>query len=104
MTAHLAAFPKCYLDALVVHRTMTWTDWIERAAALPHLEGVEAYPPALGSLDPAHLRHIRSITRACGLQTPMMCASPDFTHPDPGRRADEVRRFAGIVDAVAELG
>ncbi len=104
MAARLAAFPKCYLDALVVHRTMTLFDWIKRAATLPHVEGLELYPPALESLNPAYLERLRAEIRAHGLEMPMMCASPDFTHPNQEQRNAEIERQRSIIDAVAQLG
>ncbi len=104
MPARLAAFPKCYLDALVVERTMTLFDWIELAATLPHVEGLELYPPALESFDPEYLARLKSAMDAHGLQMPMMCASPDFIHRDPQIRAAEVDRHRAVIDAVAALG
>lgn len=104
MPAHLAAFPKCYLDALVVERSITLFDWIDRAATLPHVEGLELYPPALESFDPAYLLRLKATMDAQGLAMPMMCASPDFTRRDPAARAAEIERYRAIVDAVATLG
>jgi sugar phosphate isomerase/epimerase len=102
--AHLAAFPKCYLDALVVDHTMTLFDWIEMAATLPHVDGLEFYPPALESSEPDYLARLKSAMDAHGLAMPMMCASPDFTQRDPGARAAEVARYRGVIDVVAALG
>jgi hypothetical protein len=42
MTPKLAAFPKCYMDELCVHRTMTVGDWIEMGATLG-VQGLEFY-------------------------------------------------------------
>lgn len=104
MAARLAAFPKCYLDDLVVHRTMTLFNWIEMAASLPHVEGLELYPPALESFEPGYLQRLRRAMDDHELAMPMMCASPDFTHPDPQQRAAEIDRYRTIVAAVAQLG
>lgn len=104
MPARLAAFPKCYLDDLVVHHTMNLFDWIEMAATLPHVEGLELYPPALESLEPAYLELLRTAMNARGLEMPMMCASPDFIHSDAERRGAEAGRQRAIIDAVAALG
>ncbi len=38
----ISVFPKGDLDALVVHKTMTIFDWIEKAKVLP-AEGLELY-------------------------------------------------------------
>jgi sugar phosphate isomerase/epimerase len=104
MPARLAAFPKCYLDDLVVHRTMTLFDWIQRTAELPHVTGVELYPPALESHEPEYLARLRDALDRHGLQMPMMCASPDFIQPDPRRRMAEIERQKAIIDVVAALG
>ena len=104
MPAHLAAFPKCYLDALVVDRTMTLFDWIELAATLPHVEGLELYPPALESLEPEYLGRLKAAMDAHRLAMPMMCGSPDFIKRDPAARTAEIARQRAVVDAVAALG
>lgn len=104
MPARLAAFPKCYLDALVVERTMTLFDWIDMAATLPHVQGLELYPPALQSLDPAYLQQVRTALEAHNLAMPMMCASPDFIQRDAADRAREIEKYRAIIDAVALLG
>jgi len=104
MPAHLAAFPKCYLDDLVVHRSMTWLDWIEMAVTLPYVEGLEFYPPALESFEPAYLARLRAALDKHSLAMPMMCASPDFTQPDENARKAEIARYRQIVDVVAALG
>lgn len=104
MGARLAAFPKCYLDALVVEHSMTLFDWIDLAATLPHIDGLELYPPAFESLDPAYLARIKVAMDAHNLAMPMMCASPDFIKRDPAVREAEIERYRTIVDAVAALG
>ncbi|MDQ3856440.1 MAG: sugar phosphate isomerase/epimerase [Chloroflexota bacterium] len=104
MPARLAAFPKCFLDDLVVHRTMTLFDWIDLASTLPHVEGLELYPPAMESFEPEYLSRLREAIARHGLETPMMCASPDFIHRDPRRRRDEVRAYERVLEAVAVLG
>ncbi len=104
MPAHLAAFPKCYLDEIVVHRTMSLFDWIELAAMLPHVEGVELYPPAFESFEPEYLERLRAVLAAHSLEMPMMCASSDFTQRDPQRRRAEIERQRTVVDVVAQLG
>ncbi len=104
MSARLAAFPKCYLDALVVDHSMTLLEWIDLAATLPHIEGLELYPPAFESFDAAYLARIKAAMDAHNLAMPMMCASPDFIKRDPAAREAEVERYRAIVDAVAVLG
>ncbi len=104
MSARLAVFPKCYLDALVVERSMSLFDWIEMAATLPHVEGLELYPPAFESFEPDYLARVRSAIERHGLQMPMMCASPDFVRREPRQRREEIERYQMIIGIVAALG
>jgi len=104
MPVQIAAFPKCYLEAMMPPRRMSWLDWIELAAGLPQVHGLEAYPPALDSLEPVYLHEMRAAAANRGLAIPMMCASPDFTRPDPTERAAEIERQRAVIDATAELG
>lgn len=85
-------------------RRMSWLDWIELAAGLPQVHGLEAYPLALDSLEPVYLHEMRAAAANRGLAIPMMCASPDFTRPDPTERAAEIERQRAVIDATAELG
>jgi sugar phosphate isomerase/epimerase len=99
----ISVFPKGELDALVVHRTMTVFDWIEQARQLP-VEGLELYSGMFPDPDRADLDRIGEALSDAGFQMPMLCASPDFTHPDPGVRAREVQRQAGMMRIAAHLG
>jgi len=104
MAVRIAAFPKCYLEAMMPPRRMSWLDWTDLAAGLPHVQGLEAYPPTLDSLEPDYLREMQAAAASRGLAIPMMCASPDFTRPDPTERAAEIERQRAVIDATAELG
>ncbi|MBV9468887.1 MAG: TIM barrel protein [Abitibacteriaceae bacterium] len=104
MPAQLAAFPKCYLDDLVVHHTMTLFEWIEKAATLPHVTGLELYPPALESTEPGYLQRLKAAMDEHHLQMPMMCASPDFIQRDTAQREAEIERQKTVIDVVAALG
>jgi sugar phosphate isomerase/epimerase len=99
----LAAFPKCYMDQLVVERSMSLFDWIEMAADLP-VDGLELYDGFLQSLDDAYLDRVRAAIEARGLVMPMLCYSPDFTKPDVEKRRDEVERSKKMIDLTARLG
>src|ERR1700688_1973284 len=81
MTPKLAAFPKCYMDELCVHRTMTLSDWIEMGATLG-VQGLEFYSGFLEDNE-TFLRDTKALLQKHGLQMPMLCCSPDFTEPDP---------------------
>lgn len=99
----LAAFPKCFLRALVTDRTMTVEEWIELAAQELKVDGVEFYW-GFTPTEPAERQRLRQALAARGLSAPMMCYSPDFIQSDPARRAAEVSRQKAVIAATAELG
>lgn len=99
----LAAFPKCYMDALCVDRSMSVFDWIEMASTLG-VDGLEMYPGFFTSLDEAYLDRVREAIENRGMVMPMLCCSPDFTHPDATVRRDEVERERRMIDVTARLG
>ncbi len=98
----LAAFPKCFLDALCVQRTMSVETWVAQAAGLG-VDGLEFYWGFTPS-DDGDLRRLRRLIEAQGLTVPMMCYSPDFTHPDPAFRAAQIAEARRAVGATAALG
>jgi sugar phosphate isomerase/epimerase len=99
----LAAFPKAYMDQLCVDGSMTIRQWIELAAKL-EIEGLEFYAGFLELADPKSWRQSRLIAADLGLTIPMLCCSPDFTHPDPAFRRDQVEHEKHWIDMTAELG
>ena len=99
----LSVFPKCYMDALCVTRTMTLFDWIDLAATLG-VDGVEMYPGFFESFAPSYLERVRAHLERAGLEAPMMCASPDFTQTDAEARRAEVEREKQMIAVTAALG
>ena len=99
----LSVFPKCYMDELCVARTMSLFDWIELAGTLG-VDGVEMYPGFFESFEPDYLARVRKHLATNRLEAPMMCASPDFTSPDPHTREVEIAREKQMIDVTAELG
>lgn len=99
----ISVFPKGELDAITVHRTMTVFEWIEAAAVLP-IEGLELYAGMFTEHSDVYLDQIDQVIQAKGLQMPMLCASPDFTHPDPSVRAAELDREAEMIRIAHRLG
>ncbi|HXJ92469.1 MAG TPA: sugar phosphate isomerase/epimerase family protein [Terriglobia bacterium] len=100
---NLAAFPKCYMDALCVDRSMSVFDWVEMASGL-EVDGLEMYPGFFTSLEDEYLGRVRQAIERHGMTMPMFCCSPDFTHPDPAVRRDEVERERRMIDVTARLG
>jgi len=99
----ISVFPKGDLDALAVHRTMTIFEWIEKARALP-AEGLELYSGMFWQTDDAFVDSVGEALLNAGFEMPMMCVSPDFTHPDPDVRAAEFDREVEMMRITARLG
>ena len=99
----LAAFPKCHLDDIIVHKSMTLFDWIEKAGQLG-VDGLEMYSLFFEERTDAHLDEVRKKSEEFGLALPMMCFSPDFTNPDPKKRMEELAKQKKAIDLTAKLG
>ena len=99
----LAAFPKCFMDQLVVERSMSVFDWIEMAADLP-VDGLELYEGFLETLDEAYLEKVRLAIERHHLEMPMLCCSPDFTQPEAQARGKEIEREKNMIAVTASLG
>lgn len=100
----LAAFPKAWLDDLCVTGTMTMRQWVDLAAPLG-LDGLEFYSGfAELAGGPGAWATARRIAGDRGLAIPMLCCSPDFTHPDAAFRREQVDKEKGWIDMAAGLG
>ena len=96
----LAAFPKAFMDQLCVDGTMTVRQWIDLAATLD-IDGLEFYSGFLEFRVRANWALSRRIVEDHGLTIPMLCCSPDFTHPDPAFRRQQVDLQRGWIDMAA---
>ena len=99
----LAAFPKCYLDDIIVHKSMTLFAWIEQAGQLG-VDGLEMYSLFFEEKGDSYLDEVRKKSEEFGLALPMMCFSPDFTNPDPKKRVEELAKQKKAIDLTAKLG
>ena len=102
MKPKLAAFPKCFMDQLCVHRSMTVCEWIELASTLG-VDGLEFYSGFLRD-DPAFLHQVKDALEKHSLAMPMLCCSPDFTQPDPALLHAEVEREKRMIEMTAFFG
>ena len=102
MKPKLSAFPKCFMDDLVVHRTMTVAQWIEMASTLG-VDGLEFYSGFIVD-QPAFLRETKANLARHGLAMPMLCCSPDFTQPDPVLLQQEIDREKRMIEITAFFG
>ncbi len=99
----LAAFPKLYMQALCKDGTMSLSEWIDMASELP-VQGLEWYAGFLEMQDRSQWSSIRKKVEEKGLTIPMMCCSPDFTHPDPEFREEQIEKEKFWIDMTDELG
>jgi sugar phosphate isomerase/epimerase len=99
----LAVFPKAFMQALCKDGTMKLKEWIELAVKLD-IEGLEWYAGFLEMKDKNNWPVFRSMVNDYGKLIPMMCCSPDFTHPDKTFRENEIKKQRAWIDMTYELG
>lgn len=99
----LAAFPKLYMQALCKDGTLSVAQWVDQAAELP-IDGLEWYAGFLEMQDRSNWASLRAKVEQRGLCVPMMCCSPDFTHPDPEFRAAQIEKEKFWIDMTAAMG
>jgi sugar phosphate isomerase/epimerase len=99
----LAAFPKAWMDPLTLTGEMSLRQWLQLAAGLK-VDGVELYSGFLDLKDPNTWPDTRRTIEDLGLVMPMLCVSPDFTHPDLTFRQQQIDRQKRMIDMAAELG
>jgi sugar phosphate isomerase/epimerase len=99
----LAAFPKAWMRGLCQDGSLSLDRWIEMAGELD-VDGLELYSGFLDLREPSAWDRYRRIAEDRGLRIPMLCCSPDFTHPDPDYRRQQVEKEKGWIDMAAALG
>jgi len=99
----LAAFPKCYLDDIIVYKTMTLFEWIDKARQL-NVDGLEMHHLFFAGADDTFIDEVIRKCNQSGLAIPMLCFSPDFTHRDPQKRREELEKQKRAIDLTVRLG
>ena len=99
----LAAFPKAWMQQLCVDGSLSLEGWIEMAIALD-VDGLEFYSGFLDLRQRSDWGRHRKLVEDHGLSVPMLCCSPDFTHPDAEHRRQEVEKELGWIEMAAALG
>jgi len=99
----LAVFPKAYMEPLCKTGEMKLAEWIDLAGKLP-IDGLEFYCGILDLSDSREWSTYRKMAEDKGLTIPMMCCSPDFTHPDTDFRREQVEQEKNWIEMTAELG
>lgn len=99
----LAAFPKAFMHALCKDGTMKVAEWIALAAKLD-IEGLEWYAGFIEMEDEKNWALFRRQVEDTGKAIPMLCCSPDFTHPDLSFRNREIEKQKRWIRMSYELG
>lgn len=99
----LAAFPKAYMQALCKDGSMKLAQWFELAATLP-IDGLEFYAGFLEMADESQWPVFRQQVADLGMTIPMLCCSPDFTHPDEAFRNAEIAKQKRWIEMTHALG
>ncbi len=101
--ADLAVFPKAFMDQLCVTGEMSLRSWIDMAADLD-VDGLEFYSGFLDLQEKKSWKKIRKLVDEKGLTIPMLCCSPDFTHPDPEFRKEQIALEKKWIGMTSSLG
>jgi len=99
----LAVFPKAFMKALCKDGSMKVAEWIELASKLD-VDGLEWYAGFLEMEDENNWLKFRRQVEDNGQLIPMMCCSPDFTHPDQQFRKIEIEKQKRWIDMTSALG
>ncbi len=99
----LAAFPKAFMHALCKDGTMKLAEWIQLASKL-NIDGLEWYAGFLEMEDEKNWPLFRRQVADTGKEIPMLCCSPDFTHPDTAFRQKEIEKQQRWIRMTEALG
>jgi len=99
----LAVFPKAYMQALCKDGSMKVNEWIQLASTLD-VQGLEWYAGFLEMANEKNWERFRREVENTGKVIPMMCCSPDFTHPAVTFRSNEIGKQKRWIDMTYALG
>ena len=99
----LAVFPKAFMQELCKDGTMKVSEWIDLAVKL-QVDGLEWYAGFLEMKEKSNWIRFREQVEAHGKEIPMLCCSPDFTHPDADFREREIQKQIGWIEMTHALG
>ncbi len=99
----LAVFPKAFMQALCKDGTMQLAEWIDLACRL-EVSGLEWYAGFLEMADASNWNGFRQRVEGQGKVIPMLCCSPDFTHPDKDFREKEIEKQLHWIEMTHSLG
>lgn len=99
----LAVFPKAFMQALCKDGSMSVSQWIALASSLD-VDGLEWYAGFLEMDNESNWARFRNEVEASGKVIPMLCCSPDFTHPDAAFRDNEIAKQKHWIEMAHALG
>ena len=99
----IAAFPKAYMQALCKDGSMKLSEWFQLASTLD-IDGLEFYAGFLEMEDERMWPVFRQQAVDLGFEIPMLCCSPDFTHPDESFRNKEIAKQKRWIEMISTLG
>ena len=82
---------------------MSVFDWIDQAKALD-ADGLEMYEGFFTSLDDTYIDQVAHSIRDAGFAMPMLCCSPDFTHPQADKRRAAIEYQKRMIGVAHRLG
>jgi len=91
------------MNALCVDGSMSVNEWVSIAESLD-VEGVEWYAGFIENKERTNWAKFKVLAHDKGLEIPMLCCSPDFTHPDRSFREKQIDKEKEWIDMAAELG
>ena len=83
--------------------TMKVAEWIDLATSL-EVDGLEWYAGFLEMADNSNWELFRKRVEEKGKEIPMLCCSPDFTHPDKSFRQNEIKKQKHWIAMTKALG
>lgn len=83
--------------------TMKLAKWIDLATSL-EVDGLEWYAGFLEMADNSNWELFRKRVEEKGKEIPMLCCSPDFTHPDKSFRQNEIKKQKHWIAMTKALG
>ncbi|RYZ82166.1 MAG: sugar phosphate isomerase/epimerase [Proteobacteria bacterium] len=99
----LAVFPKAFMNALCKDGSMKLSEWIDLATKLD-VDGLEWYAGFIEMQDEKNWKDFRMQVEDSGKTIPMMCCSPDFTHPDATFRKNQIEKQKQWIRMTSILG
>lgn len=92
-----------FFKPMVLERKMTLFDWLDVASTLP-ITGTEVHNQTLPGYSPQDIDQVRKALEARKLRVSQLTTAPDFTHPDPDFRAEQLKRAKADIDVASALG